>query len=130
VLDKITITDRTAAVLMSHNFKYDQAVLADLLTTAVPYIGMLGPRKRFEKMLGEFEKAGKRFPEAALARVHAPVGLDVGAETPDEIALSVIAEVKAFFSGRPGGFLKDKPGPIHERPDPAPAAVGVEDQEV
>jgi len=115
VLDKITITDRTAAVLMSHNFKYDQAVLADLLTTPVPYIGMLGPRKRFEKMLGEFEKAGKRFPEAALARVHAPVGLDVGAETPDEIALSVVAEVKAFFSGRPGGFLKDKSGPIHER---------------
>ena len=129
VLDKITITDRTAAVLMSHNFKYDLAVLADLLTTAVPYIGMLGPRKRFEKMLGEFEKAGKQFPEAALARVHAPVGLDVGAETPDEIALSVVAEVKAFFSRRPGGFLKDKPGPIHERADPAPAAVGVEDRE-
>lgn len=115
VLDKITITDRTAAVLMSHNFKYDLAVLGDLLTTDVPYIGILGPRKRFEKMLTEFEKAGRQFPAADLDRVHAPVGLDLGAETPDEIALSVIAEVKAFFSKRQGGFLKDKPGPIHER---------------
>jgi xanthine/CO dehydrogenase XdhC/CoxF family maturation factor len=129
VLDKIPLTDRTAAVLMSHNFKYDLAVLADLLTTSVPYIGILGPRKRFEKMLSEFEKAGKRFPDAALERVHAPVGLDVGAETPDEIALSVIAEVKAFFSRRPGGFLKDKPGPIHERTDAARTTVGVADQD-
>jgi xanthine/CO dehydrogenase XdhC/CoxF family maturation factor len=129
VLDKIPLTDRTAAVLMSHNFKYDLAVLADLLTTSVPYIGILGPRKRFEKMLVEFEKAGKRFPAATLERVHAPVGLDLGAETPDEIALSVIAEVKAFFNRRPGGFLKDKPGPIHERTGAARATVGVADQE-
>jgi xanthine/CO dehydrogenase XdhC/CoxF family maturation factor len=129
VLDKITITDRTAAVLMSHNFKYDLAVLADLLTTPVPYIGILGPRKRFEKMLDEFEQVGKHFPEAALQRVHAPVGLDLGAETPDEIALSVVAEVKAFFSRRAGGFLKDKPGPIHERTEAAQAPIGVADQE-
>ncbi len=129
VLDKIPLTDRTAAVLMSHNFKYDLAVLADLLTTQVPYIGILGPRKRFEKMLTEFGKAGKRFPAAALERVHAPVGLDLGAETPDEIALSVIAEVKAFFSRRPGGFLRDKPGPIHERADAARTAIGVGDPE-
>jgi xanthine/CO dehydrogenase XdhC/CoxF family maturation factor len=121
VLDKITVTDRMAAVLMSHNFKYDLAVLSDLLTTEVPYIGILGPRKRFEKMLTEFEKTGKHFSEASLERVHAPVGLDVGAETPDEIALAVIAEVKAFFSKRLGGFLKDKSGPIHERIDTSPA---------
>ncbi len=123
VLDKITITDRTAAVLMSHNFKYDLAVLSDLLTTQVPYIGILGPRKRFEKMLTEFEKTGKYFSVASLERVHAPVGLDVGAETPDEIALAIIAEVKAFFSKRQGGFLKEKPGPIHERSDASRAAA-------
>lgn len=115
VLDKLTITNRTAAVLMSHNFNYDRAVLQELIKTNVPYIGMLGPRKRFDKMQIEFEKDGQYVTEADLLRVHAPIGLDLGAETPDEIALSIIAEVKAFFTKGAGGFLKDKPGPIHER---------------
>ena len=115
VIDQLTITNRTAAVLMSHNFNYDRAVLQKLLTTDVPYIGMLGPRKRFDKMQDEFEKDGLFFSEAALNRVHAPIGLDLGAETPDEIALSIMAEIKAFFTKGAGGFLKDKPGPIHER---------------
>jgi xanthine/CO dehydrogenase XdhC/CoxF family maturation factor len=115
VLDKLTITNRTAAVLMSHNFNYDRAVLQELLKTDVPYIGMLGPRKRFDKMQTEFEKDGLHFGKVSLSRVHAPIGLDLGAETPDEIALSILTEVKAFFAKRSGGFLKDKAGPIHER---------------
>ena len=115
VIDKLTITNRTAAVLMSHNFNYDKAVLQELLKTDVPYIGMLGPRKRFDKMQAEFEKDGYYFSEASLRRVHAPIGLDLGAETPDEIALSIMAEIKAFFTKGAGGFLKNKPGPIHER---------------
>ena len=115
VIDKLTITNRTAAVLMSHNFNYDKAVLKALLATQTPYIGMLGPRKRFDKMQAEFEKDGLFFGESALNRVHAPIGLDLGAETPDEIALSIMAEIKAFFAKGSGGFLKDKSGPIHER---------------
>ncbi len=115
VIDQLTITERTAAVLMSHNFNYDRAVLQALLTTDVPYIGMLGPRKRFDKMQGEFALSGHSFTEAAFNRIHAPIGLDLGAETPDEIALSIIAEVKTFFAKGSGGFLKDKDGPIHER---------------
>jgi xanthine/CO dehydrogenase XdhC/CoxF family maturation factor len=116
VIDQLAINERTAAVLMSHNFNYDRAVLQALLATPVPYIGMLGPRKRFDKMQAEFEKDGRFFTEADLNRVHAPIGLDLGAETPDEIALSIIAEVKTFYTRHTGGFLKDKPGPIHERP--------------
>ena len=116
VLDQLTITDRTAAVLMSHNFHYDRDVLQALLATDVPYIGMLGPRKRFEKMQLEFGKAGLFYADARFGRVHAPIGLDIGAETPDEIALSIIAEIKAFFTHRSAGFLKDAPGSIHERP--------------
>jgi xanthine/CO dehydrogenase XdhC/CoxF family maturation factor len=115
VLDQLTITERSAAVLMSHNFNYDKAVLQSLLMTDIPYIGMLGPRKRFEKMQAEFEKEGVFFTDSNLERVHAPIGLDLGAETPDEIALSIIAEVKSFFSQRTGGSLKHKAGPIHER---------------
>ena len=115
MLFRSTITDRTAAVLMSHNFNYDRAVLQELLKTEVPYIGMLGPRKRFDKMQDEFAKDRLSFSEAQLDRVHSPIGLDLGAETPDEIALSIIAEIKAFFTKRTGSFLKDKSGPIHER---------------
>ncbi|GAB4004766.1 XdhC family protein [Spirosoma migulaei] len=115
VIDQLTITNRTAAVLMSHNFNYDKAVLEKLLTTDVLYIGMLGPRKRFDKMQEEFKKDGLQFSNASLNRVHAPIGLDLGAETPDEIALSIMAEIKAFFTKGAGGFLKDKTGPIHER---------------
>ena len=115
VIDQLTITNRTAAVLMSHNFNYDRAVLEKLLATEVPYIGMLGPRKRFDKMQDEFAKDGLSFSEVSLSRVHAPIGLDLGAETPDEIALAILAEIKAFFTKGSAGFLKDKSGPIHER---------------
>lgn len=115
VIDQLSITERTAAVLMSHNFNYDRAVLQALLATDVPYIGMLGPRKRFDRMRDEFEKADLFFTNSDVDRVHSPIGLDLGAETPDEIALSIIAEVKTFFTKRAGGFLKDKSGPIHER---------------
>ncbi|GAB4040903.1 XdhC family protein [Spirosoma jeollabukense] len=115
VLDKLTITNRTAAVLMSHNFNYDRAVLKALLQTDVPYIGMLGPRTRFDKMQDEFEKEGFFNSVTSQNRVHAPIGLDLGAEAPDEIALSIIAEIKALFAKRSGGFLKDKSGPIHKR---------------
>ncbi|GAB3944654.1 XdhC family protein [Spirosoma harenae] len=115
VIDQLAITNRSAAVLMSHNFNYDRAVLQELLKTDIPYIGMLGPRKRFDKMQDEFERDRQFYSESALNRVHAPIGLDLGAETPDEIALSIIAEVKAFFMKRTGSFLKDKSGPIHER---------------
>ena len=115
VIDQLTISNRTAAVLMSHNFNYDREVMEKLLTTDVPYIGMLGPRKRFDKMQDEFKKDGLHFSAASLGRVHAPIGLDLGAETPDEIALAIIAEIKAYFTKGAGGFLKNKSGPIHER---------------
>ena len=115
VLEKLTLTDRTAAVLMSHNYHYDFEVLTRLLKGPVPYIGLLGPRKRYEKMQAAWAENGPRFSEATLGRVHSPIGLDVGAETPDEIALSIVAEIQAFFTGKKGGFLREKSGPIHER---------------
>lgn len=113
--DKLYFTDRTAAVLMSHNYNYDLAVLTKLLSTEVPYIGVLGPRKRYEKMKAYWDQMDKSFVPSVLKRVHSPIGLDLGAETPDEIALSILSEIKAFFSKRTGGFLTDRPGPIHER---------------
>lgn len=112
------ITPFTACVLMSHNYTYDKAVLRKLLITDTPYIGILGPKKRLDKMESEFEsEEGIILTSADKGRIHAPIGLDTGAETPNEIAISIIAEIQSVFSGRSGGFLKARNGPIHARED-------------
>jgi xanthine/CO dehydrogenase XdhC/CoxF family maturation factor len=110
-----SITPYTACVLMSHNYEYDRDVLKKLLSTEAPYIGILGPRKRFDKMREEFGKQGITLSEQAIHRIHSPIGLDIGAETPDEIAVSIIAEIQSKFANRSGGFLKYNQGPIHQR---------------
>ena len=109
------ITPFTACVLMSHNYEYDRDVLKKIVKTDTPYIGMLGPRKRFDKMLSEFKDENFGFTADQLHKIHSPIGLDVGAETPDEIAISIISEIQAKFTSRSGGFLKYKSGPIHDR---------------
>ncbi|MGC4023383.1 MAG: XdhC family protein [Cyclobacteriaceae bacterium] len=109
------ITAHTACVLMSHNYDYDKDVLQKLLPTETTYIGILGPRKRFDKMLNEFSKEGIYVSEEDLQRIHSPIGLDIGAEAPDEIAVSIIGEIQAKFAKRHGGFLKSIDGPIHHR---------------
>ncbi len=91
------------------------AVFEQLIDTEVPYIGILGPRKRFHKMQDQLSVQGKILTEETLNRIFSPVGLDLGAETPDEIALSIISEIQAVFAGKTAAFLRDKPGFIHER---------------
>jgi len=109
------ITPYTACVLMSHNYEYDRDVLKKLLKSDTPYIGILGPRKRFDKMLKEFSEVGITLKDSDLQRIHSPIGLDIGAEAPDEIALSIVSEIQSKFSNRSGGFLKYHSGPIHQR---------------
>lgn len=109
------ITSYTACVLMSHNYEYDRDVLKKLLNTPTPYIGILGPRKRFDKMQAEYAAQGIVISKDDLRKIHSPIGLDIGAETPDEIAVSIIAEIQGKFANRSGGFLKYREGPIHER---------------
>jgi xanthine/CO dehydrogenase XdhC/CoxF family maturation factor len=109
------ITPYTACVLMSHNYEYDRDVLKKLLKTNTPYIGILGPRKRFDKMQSEFSTQGVSLTDEDFQRIHSPIGLDIGAEAPDEIAISIIAEIQSKFSNRSGGFLKYHSGPIHQR---------------
>lgn len=109
------ITPYTACVLMSHNYEYDRDVLKKLIKTEAPYIGILGPRKRFDKMLAEYHQEGILFSPEEFSRVHSPIGLDIGAEAPDEIAISIVSEIQSKFSNRSGGFLKYRNGPIHQR---------------
>jgi xanthine dehydrogenase accessory factor len=109
------ITEYTACVLMSHNYEYDRDVLRKLIKTDTPYIGILGPRKRFDKMIEEFSKEGVSLSHIDHHRIHSPIGLDIGAEAADEIAVSIVAEIQGKFSNRSGGFLKYRSGPIHQR---------------
>ncbi|OLE80410.1 MAG: hypothetical protein AUG74_01075 [Bacteroidetes bacterium 13_1_20CM_4_60_6] len=77
------------------------------------YLGLMGPRARTLKMLQELQEAGLKTSEDLLRKIHNPVGLDIGAENPEQIALSILAEIQAVIAGRPGGLLREKKGPIH-----------------
>jgi len=103
----------TAFILITHNFQYDKALLKILLPLEVPYIGILGPKKKLDRMILELRQEGIFITEAMLKKVFGPVGLEIGAEHPAEIALSIFAEIQAVITGKPGGFLRDKTTVIH-----------------
>ncbi len=107
-----TIDAQTAFVLMTHNYHYDLVVLQQLLQTDCLYIGVLGPKKKLFKMIDELTGNGLTV-ETKLKNIYGPVGLDIGSETSEEIALSVAAEIKAVFAERNGTSLRDKPAGIH-----------------
>ncbi len=112
VQQSIAIDPYSAAVLISHNYKFDLAVLRDLLQTAIPYIGILGPRKRGDALLNDLADVVQ---PADHNRIFAPIGLDVGAETPAEIALSIVAEIQTVFRQTTAQPLKFKDAPIHQK---------------
>jgi xanthine dehydrogenase accessory factor len=112
-LSKINTDENTVFLLMTHNYNYDLALLEQLVKKETPYIGVLGPKKKFNRMMEElFLHAGQ--DELRTDNLYSPVGLDIGAETAEEIALSVIAEIKAVLSGKHGHPLRDKAEPIHK----------------
>jgi xanthine/CO dehydrogenase XdhC/CoxF family maturation factor len=103
-----------AAVIMNHHYERDLRFLGAWLASDVLFIGILGPQRRTAQMLDTL--AGSEVPlDRVEHRIHAPVGLDFGGETVEEIALSIIAEIKASAAGRVGGPLRDRHGPIHAR---------------
>ncbi len=114
---RVRLRPGAAAVVMTHDLEHDRHVLGALLESAAGYVGVLGPRRRTEKLLARLERERGPLPAAALARVHGPVGLDLGADGPEEIALSIAAEIQAVTAGRRGGMLRDVAGPIHPRED-------------
>ena len=115
VIDKtadVPIDAYTAFVFMSHDYKTDVNYLRKYAGTDVSYIGMLGPRKRAEKVFTELEAEGMELP---YDRIFAPVGLDIGATSPETIALSILSEIQMLFGGRKATSLKYREGSIHER---------------
>jgi xanthine dehydrogenase accessory factor len=116
------IDERTFAVVMTHNFLRDKEYVRSLLDSPAAYLGMLGPGARTERILMELKEEGIEVTEADRARIHGPAGLDLGSEGPEEIAQAIVGEIVAVRRGRAGGFLKERPGPIHDRPKPGTEA--------
>jgi xanthine/CO dehydrogenase XdhC/CoxF family maturation factor len=123
----VAIDRRTFAVIMNHHYPDDLAALGVLLDSPVRYVGLLGPSHRREKLLHDLAEQGRRPTPAQLARLHGPVGLDVAAETPAEVAAAVVAEMLAARASRPAGFLRDLEGPIHDATPRQAAAVSDHD---
>jgi xanthine dehydrogenase accessory factor len=115
VLSAVNIDEQTAVVLMTHNYNYDLSALEQLIHTDCNYIGLLGPKKKLNKMLDDLAVREFRINDEVLQKIHGPVGLDIGAETSEEIALSILAEIKSVFSNRNGESLKERTIAIHER---------------
>ena len=122
VAKTIAIDARTFVVVMTHNFLRDKEYLRSLLTTDARYLAMLGPAARTQRLLMELDEEGTPITEDRRARIHGPAGLDLGAEGPEEIAQAIIGEIVAVRRGRDGGFLRERPTPIHDRPRPGAEA--------
>jgi xanthine/CO dehydrogenase XdhC/CoxF family maturation factor len=115
ILSAIRIDEQTAIILMTHNYNYDMDALKQLINTDCKYIGVLGPKKKLNRMIDELKDKGTVIDDAKMKHIYGPVGLDIGAETSEEIALSITAEIQAVFSKRQASSLKEKTTEIHER---------------
>lgn len=107
------VDDRTVITVLTHSDRFDVPALRIALTLPVAYVGAMGSRRTHERRLGMLRDAG--VPESAIATLHSPIGLDLGAATPEETAVSILAEVLAVRAGASARPLRDITGPIHSR---------------
>jgi xanthine/CO dehydrogenase XdhC/CoxF family maturation factor len=112
-IQRLHPTPETCAVVMIHQFAAEANALRFLLSSAVRYVGLLGPKSKGDLLLQYLSAEGFTPTEEQLVKLHNPVGLDIGAETAEEIALSILAEILTTARSRKSGFLKDKQGAIH-----------------
>lgn len=115
IMEYVAVSDRTAAVVMTHNYLHDLELLKTLLPSQVCYLGILGPKSRTERLLTELRQIEINPTLEQMHRLYAPIGLDIGADTPEEIALSIIAGVQAVITNRLGNQLRERKGAIHEQ---------------
>lgn len=109
------VSSQCAVVVMTHSVEQDRGLLRRLLPLGLPYLGQLGPRTRTDRLIDELASAGAIDPQLGRATLHYPVGLDIGADNAEEIALAVIAEITAVRAGRSGGMLRRREGTLHPR---------------
>lgn len=122
--EHIKIQSDTVAVVMTHNYLHDADLLKVLLPLPLRYLGLLGSKRRTQSLLHEARKKSVLLSQSNLDMIHSPIGLDIGADTPEEIALAVAAEIQAVLAGRLGGMLRIREEPLHER-CPAVDVVGL-----
>jgi xanthine dehydrogenase accessory factor len=111
------VTNATAIIVLTHDPKFDIPLLQVALRTRAGYIGAMGSRRTHADRVAELRELG--VTDAELARISAPVGLDIGARTPEETAISIAAEIISLRSGRTGGRLVTSAHPIHVSRQPA-----------
>jgi len=110
-LQTAAVDERTAIIVLTHDVKFDIPLLQVALRTPAGYIGAMGSRRTHANRVEALREAGVTDPE--LARISAPIGLDLGARTPEETAISIAAEIVALREGRRGGRLSDGTLPVH-----------------
>ena len=103
---------RDAVCVLTHDPKFDVPAVVGALATSVGYIGVMGSRTTHDKRLARLAEAGVTDPDQ-LARLMSPIGLDIGARTPEETAISIGAEIIAVRTGRAAPSLRDSTGNIH-----------------
>ncbi len=113
----VVLPPESMVMIMTHNFSHDRELLRVLLARPLRYVGVLGPKSRTQRLLDELADEGVHFTEENLAHLHGPAGLDLGAETPEEIAVSIIGEMQSVLANRHGGALRDRAAPIHDPAD-------------
>ena len=115
LLDQLYLDARAAVVLMSHNYARDLAYLRSLAgVSELAYLGLLGPARRRDQLLNDLTETHVDLPDWMLSNVYGPAGIDLGGELPEQIALSIMAEIVAVANERPVPSLRDKRGNIHE----------------
>jgi xanthine/CO dehydrogenase XdhC/CoxF family maturation factor len=114
VSESVSLNNRTMAVVMTHNYLHDLEILKTLLPSPVQYLGILGPKSRTKKLFQDLKEQGITPTEKQMQRLYSPVGLDIGADTPEEIALSIVAEIQSVLANHSGGSLRNKLGSIHD----------------
>lgn len=118
LVERVNPDPAALAVVMTHHYVHDVPLLRGLLARPLAYLGLLGPKKRAEKILADLGREGVTISHPERARLHAPVGLDLGAETPAEVALAIVAEMQATLGRRNARPLRDRTRPIHEEDSP------------
>ena len=113
--EKLKLDPGSFVVILTHNFNRDRDIIGAILNSKPAYIGQLGPKVRTDKILKELKEDGVNLKNGALDYLRSPAGLDIGAETPEEIALSIMSEIMAVRSGSEARPLIRRKGPIHER---------------